>query len=390
MTGSMINRTLAERIAKTLPLGKVIVIYGARQVGKSSLLKMIWGDDENVLWLNGEELQTRSLLEDVSIERMRTMLSGRKTIIIDEAQNILNIGLQLKRLKDNMPEVQIIATGSSSFDLANKINEPMTGRKIELQMYALSYKELADHFGAYETDADLEQRLVFGSYPEVVCSRGMERDLLANLSSDYLYKDILTWGHIKKSERLIKLLQALALQIGSQVSYTEIGNLCGLDNKTVERYISVLEQAFIIFRLPSFARNMRNELKFGKKIYFYDLGIRNALIGNFSPVELRSDVGRLWENFLVTERLKLLSNSGFYGHLFFWRDQQQSEIDLLEEEDGHLRAYEFKWNAKRTVKVPAKFATNYPDASFSVITRDNYHDFLTDYSPKNILLGSVA
>lgn len=372
----MIHRILADRVKEFLPLGKAIVIYGARQVGKSSLLQMLWGNDADVLWLNGEETATRQLLENVSIENLKTRLSGRRTILIDEAQNIVNIGLQLKRIKDNIPALQIVATGSSSFDLANKVNEPMTGRKIELRMFPLSYGELVQHFGAFEEGAQLEHRLVYGNYPEVVCSPGMERELLVNLSSSYLYKDILTWEHIKKSERLTKLLQALALQIGSQVSYTEIGNLCGLDNKTVERYITLLEQSFIIFRLPSFARNMRNELKFSKKIYFYDLGIRNALIGNFSPLEMRNDAGQLWENYLISGRMKALHYKGFYGHCYFWRNQQQVEIDFIEEVDGQLRAYEFKWNAKRTVKIPVSFSKNYPEATFTVITRENYHDFL--------------
>lgn len=372
----MIKRIIAERIAKMLTLKKTIVIYGARQVGKSCLLQMIWSGDSDVLWLNGEETQTRQLFENVDMGRLRMMLSGRKTIILDEAQNILNIGLQLKRIKDTMPDVQVIATGSSSFDLANKINEPMTGRKLEMKMFPLCYQELVNHFGAFEENSQLEHRLVYGCYPEVVCSSGMERELLANLTSSYLYKDILTWEHIKKSERLTRLLQALALQIGSQVSYTELGNLCGLDNKTVERYISLLEQAFIVFRLPSFARNVRNELKFSKKIYFYDLGIRNALIGNFSPLDMRSDAGQLWENYLVSERIKISNYRGFYGHHYFWRNQKQAEIDFLEEEDGRLRAYEFKWNTKRQVQAPASFAQSYPEATFTVVTRDNYHDFL--------------
>lgn len=372
----MIQREISKRIAQLLTLKKAIVIYGARQVGKSSLLQMIWGNDNGVMWLNGEDIQTRLLIEDVNLDRLQAMMSGRKIIVIDEAQNILNIGLQLKRIKDSMPDIQIIATGSSSFDLANKINEPMTGRKIELRMFPLSYGELVNHFGAFEEHKMLEKRLLFGSYPEVVCSPGMERQLLTNLTSSYLYKDILTWEHIKKSERLTKLLQALALQIGSQVSYTEIGNLCGLDNKTVERYISLLEQAFIIFRLPSFARNLRNELKFSKKVYFYDLGIRNSLIGNFSPLDIRTDAGALWENYLVSEHIKVCCNTGFYGNHYFWRNQQQAEIDLIEEVDGKLYAYEFKWKQGKKVNAPANFSKNYPEAVFKVVTPDNYGDFL--------------
>lgn len=373
---SMIKREIARQVAKLLPMGKAIIIYGARQVGKSSLLNMIWGGDSDVMWLNGEDIQTRQLMEDISLDRLRSMLSGRKTMIIDEAQNILNIGLQLKRIKDAMPDIQIIATGSSSFDLANKVNEPMTGRKFELKMFPLCYRELVEHHGAYEEHKQLERRLLYGSYPEVVCSAGMERELLSSLTSSYLYKDILTWENIKKSDRLTKLLQALALQIGSQVSYSEIGGLCGLDNKTVERYVALLEQAFIVFRLPSFARNLRNELKFSKKIYFYDLGIRNALIGNFSPLNIRTDVGALWENYLISERLKACSYSGFYGRHYFWRNQQQAEIDLIEEIDGRLSAFEFKWKPNKKTAAPTNFINNYSEASFTVVTPENYEKFL--------------
>lgn len=372
----MIKRVLEDNIRRALQLNKAVIIYGARQVGKSSLLQMLWADNPDVLWLNGEEASTRQLFDNIDLSRLQMMLSGRKTIVIDEAQNILNIGLQLKRIKDNLPDVKIIATGSSSFDLANQINEPMTGRKIELKMFPLSYRELVCHYGAYECQQQLNHRLVFGSYPEVVVTPGAERELLSNLSSSYLYKDILNWEHIKKSDRLTKLLQALAFQIGSQISYTELGVLCGLDNKTVERYITLLEQAFIIFRLPSFARNMRNELKFGKKVYFYDLGIRNALIGNFNMMNLRNDQGQLWENYLVSERIKACHNKGFYGHHYFWRNQSQAEIDLIEEVDGKLYAYEFKWNTKKQVKPPSNFIQNYPEAEFKVITPDNYHEFL--------------
>lgn len=372
----MIARTLSETLKAKIHFRKIIVLYGARQVGKSTLLHELFMDRQDVLWMNGDEASTLSFFENFSVERFLSIMGGKSTVVIDEAQNILNIGLKLKQIYDRHPEIQIVTSGSSSFDLANKINEPLTGRKLEYRLFPLSFQELAGHNGLFEEKKKLKTRLIFGSYPDVVTSPGEEREILENLASSYLYKDILRWENLKKSERLTKLLQALALQIGSQVSYAEVGNICGLDGKTVEKYIAVLEQAFIIFRLSSFSRNLRNELKFSRKIYFYDNGIRNAIIGNYNDISLRGDAGALWENYMISERVKLNSYRQKYAKTYFWRTKDMSEIDYIEENDGNLHAYEFKWNARRHPSAPKSFSTAYPDAIFSVVTPDNYDSFL--------------
>ena len=372
----MIHRTLEEILPSKESLKKVIIVYGARQVGKTSLLQQLYGNTSDMLWLNGEHSETRNLIESVNGQNVVSLFVKYKKLIIDEAQNILNIGRYLKIIHDNLPDLQIIVTGSSSFDLANKINEPLTGRKLEYKLFPLSFGEMVEHHGLFEEKSLLPQRLIYGYYHDVVCNPESQRELLNNLASSYLYKDILIWENLKKSEKINKLLQAISLQVGSMVSYTELGNLCGLDNKTIEKYIALLEQAFIIFRLPSYARNQRNELKFGKKIYFYDNGIRNAIIGNFSEIELRSDVGALWENFIVAERVKMCNNKQTYSNHWFWRTKQQSEIDLIEETDGKLNAFEFKWNVNRKCSVPLSFAQSYPEATFRVVTPDTIEEFL--------------
>ena len=326
----MIPRKLESVILNHLDWHKVVIIYGARQVGKTSLLNTLFEQRGDVLWLNGEALQTQSMFQQFSLDTFRTTLRRCKMLIIDEAQNIKNIGFYLKQLYDNLKDIQIIVTGSSSFDLANKINEPLTGRKLEYHLYPLSYSEMSDYHGVYEERSKLNHRLVYGYYPEVINRIGNEQEVLTNLSNSYLYKDILNWERIKKSERILKLLQALAFQMGSQVSYSELGNLCSLDKQTVEVYISLLEQAFIIFRLPSFARNHRNELKFAKKVYFYDNGIRNAIINNFSDIHMRTDAGALWENFLIAERQKKNMYDLHYCSQYFWRTTTQTEIDYIE------------------------------------------------------------
>lgn len=372
----MVDRILSKEIDKRLFKGKAIIIMGPRQVGKSSLLTAKFKDNEDVIWLEGDNIEVQSIFENFSLSVAKSIIGNKKILIIDEAQNILNIGLKLKVVTDQLKDIQLIATGSSSFDLANKINEPLTGRKWEYTLYPLSFAEMVQHHGFWEEKKLLDQRLIFGYYPDVVMQNQDAKSILRSLSTSYLYKDVLRWENIKKSDRIVKLLQSLAFQVGSQVSYTELGNLCGLDNKTVEKYIFLLEKAFVIFRLPSFSRNLRNELKFSKKIYFYDNGIRNALIANYNPIELRSDIGVLWENFIISERIKKLHYTHGYANQWFWRTQAQKEIDYIEEYDGQIYAYEFKWNTKKTNKIPSDFAKAYPTAKFQVITPDNFQEFV--------------
>ncbi|MDG2193775.1 MAG: ATP-binding protein [Polaribacter sp.] len=364
-------------IQSKLNKGKAIIIYGARQVGKTTLLKKIFKkDSKEIYWLNGDRVEDRALLENASSTRLLSFLSGKKMIIIDEAQRIEDIGLKLKIIFDETP-IQIVATGSSSFDLANKIQEPMTGRKYEYKLYPFSFDELAQHSNTFEEYKQLPNRLLFGSYPDVVLHEGNQREVLENLANSYLYKDILEWGKIKKSAKILKLLQAIAFQIGSQVSYTELSRIVGINKETVENYIDLLEKSFVIFRLHSFSRNLRNELKKSKKIYFYDNGIRNALINNFNPIELRNDVGALWENYIISERIKYTDHHQIYANRYFWRTRYQQEIDYIEEREGKLFAYEFKWNTHKKVKIPNSFMNAYPDTKTKIITPANYHEFIT-------------
>lgn len=353
---------------------------GARQTGKTTLIESICRGRGDVLWLNGDEPDVRSLMEDLTSTRLSAIIGKKKVIVIDEAQRVKDIGLIIKLMTDQITDVQVIASGSSSFELANKVNEPLTGRKWEYKLFPLSFGELASENGLLNEKRMLAHRLVYGSYPEVASKPGDERELLLELTDSYLFKDILTLEQIKKPEKLVMLLQALAYQVGSQVSYMEVGQKCGLDNKTVERYITLMEQAYVIFRLGSFSRNLRNELTTSKKIYFVDNGIRNALIANFSQLENRADVGALWENYLVSERIKFLRNNGIWANFWFWRTAQQNEIDYVEESDGKINAYEFKWNPKAKSKFPKVFAEAYPGARFTTVHSDNLEEFLLKWS----------
>lgn len=374
----MINRLTAERIKAAAKSKKIVILMGARQVGKTTLLKSLFQNSDSTLWLNGDELDIQNLFANLSADRFKAYLGKNKILVIDEAQRIEDIGLRLKVLADSLKDIQIFATGSSSFDLANRVNEPLTGRKREFQLFPLSFKELASNSDLLTEKRMIPHRLIFGSYPEVVMSHGNEIEILKELSQSYLYKDILSFEKIRHSDKLIKLLQALAWQVGSQVSYNELAQICSIDSKTVEHYITILEQAFIIFRLGTFSRNLRNELKNNRKIYFYDNGIRNAIIANFSAVENRNDAGALWENYLISERIKKNSYDGIMANTAFWRTKEQQEIDYLEERDGNLCAYEFKWSeaAAKKTRVPLTFSRAYPDAKFSVITPQNVEDFL--------------
>lgn len=373
----MIHRTLENTIMSLLETRKAIIIMGARQVGKSTLLSKMLSGRDDVIWMNGDEIDVQALFSQMTSTRIRTILSAHHILVVDEAQRIPDIGLRLKLITDQVPEIQVIATGSSSFELASKVNEPLTGRKREFLMFPVTFGEMVSHTNLIEELRMIPHRMIFGYYPEVVSSPGKERAVLKELTDSYLYRDILSLEGINKPDKLVRLLQALAFQIGSQVSYNEVSQLVGLDPKTIERYVDILEKSYIIFRLGSFSRNLRNELKNSRKIYFWDLGIRNAVIGNLSQVESRTDVGALWENFVITERMKRLSYNGSFAQTWFWRTQQQKEIDYIEEEDGQLNAYEFKWNKnKNQIKVPSSFASAYPEASFHLITPQNVDEFI--------------
>lgn len=372
----MINRFLQPQLESLLGSHKAIILMGARQVGKSTLLQLLLGQRQDVLWLNGDNNDVQTLFTAISAERIHSLMGTKRVLVIDEAQRIPNIGVQLKIIIDQLSDVQVIATGSSSFELASKVNEPLTGRKREFKLYPLTFSEMAEHSSLIEELRLIPHRLVYGYYPEVVATPGQEANILKELTDSYLYRDILTLDKVAKSDKLVLLLKALAMQIGSQVSYNELSGLVGIDAKTIERYITVLEQSYIIFRLGSFSRNLRNELKFSKKIYFWDMGIRNAVIGNFSLAETRSDIGAMWENFAIAERMKQINYRHPFAQSYFWRTKQQTEIDYIEELDGSLQAFEFKWNERKSPRCPLAFSNAYPDAAFSVITPSNIDDFL--------------
>lgn len=372
----MIERFLYKIIEDKLFKGKVIVLAGARQVGKTTLLKQILRNKEGVLWLNGDEMQVQNLFNNASADRLLSEFGNNKIVILDEAQRIKDIGLRLKLIADADSDIQMIATGSSAFELANKVNEPLTGRKWEYQMFPLSFGEMVAHHGKMKEMRMLPKRIVYGYYPEVVTNEGNEVEILKLLTDAYLYKDILSWENIKHPDKLQTLLRALAYQVGSQVSFNELSQMCSLDSKTVERYVTLLEQCYIIFRLPSFSRNLRHELKASRKIYFYDNGIRNALIADYTAPEIRQDIGALWENFVVSERMKCNEYYHRWVNRYFWRTTQQQEIDYLEEGGGKLQAYEIKWNARKKATITKTFTDAYPDTAFKVITPDNIAEFL--------------
>ena len=372
----MVSRLLEKNIKDNFFKGKAIIILGARQVGKTTLLKKIANNIENVLWLNADTFEVQTLLEEASSKRFMSIIKNNKIVIIDEAQRIKNIGLKLKIITDEFEAVQLIVTGSSSFDLSNEINEPLTGRKFEYKLFSFSFEEMVKHHGLFEELNLLEQRMIYGYYPDVVVSKDNKDDILKLLADSYLFKDILIWNKIKKSDKIIKLLQALAFQVGNQVSYNELGKIVGLNSETVESYVQLLEKSFIIFRHGTFSRNLRSELKKTRKIYFFDNGIRNAVINNFTAIELRNDKGALWENFIISERKKYLSYHKIYTNTYFWRTHAQQEIDYIEEREGNLFAFEFKWSKHKKSYIPKTFTKTYPQAIAKIITPGNFEDFL--------------
>ena len=371
----MIDRILQKTLLKKLKDNKAIIVLGPRQVGKTTLLHKLF-TSSNTLWLNGDDSDTRLLLEQPNATKLKSIIGKHKYLIIDEAQRIQNIGVCIKIIVDQIKNVKVIATGSSSFELANKINEPLTGRKWEYFLYPLSFQEMVNNHGLLTEKRLLENRLLYGYYPEVIINPSEAKSIIKSLADSYLYKDILIWENIKKPEKLERLIQALAFQVGSEVSYNELGQTCGLDKETVEKYIQLLEKAFIVFRLNSFSRNLRNELKKSRKIYFFDNGIRNAVINQFSPLVSRNDKGILWENYIISERFKHTHYKQIYCNKYFWRTTAQQEIDYIEEKDGHLFAFEFKWNSKKKTIFTKTFTNEYNPKETKTITPDNMEDFI--------------
>ena len=373
----MIQREIQTVIEQRLFKGKAIILTGPRQVGKTTLFKKIVSRiNVDVLTLNCDEPEARSLLTDTNIQKLQSIIGKHKLVMIDEAQRVKNIGLTLKLIIDAWPDVQLLVTGSSSLDLANEINEPLTGRKFEYHLYPFSTKELVLAGNMLTEQQSLEKRLIYGAYPDVINFAGNEKECLLNLSTNYLYKDILAMSDIRKPMQLENLLMDLALQIGHEISYNELAQTIQTDKETVERYIDFLEQCYIVFRLSAFNRNLRNEIKKGKKIYFYDNGIRNAILQNFSPLNLRQDVGSLWENYFISERLKANHYRRHFAKSFFWRTFQKQEIDLIEDSDGMITAFEIKWNERRQPRIPKSFAEAYPNHLFQIVNRTNYLDYL--------------
>ena len=379
----MIERNIEDKIKTVLFKGKAIILYGARQTGKTTLVKSIAADyGEKAKYFNGDISDIKMLFSDITPTMFKRIIGKSKLVIIDEAQSIHNIGTSLKIIVDEISDVQILATGSSAFELADKTSEPLTGRKYEFQLYPFSYNELSRHYGLIEENRLLYERLVYGCYPEIVTTPDNEKtDLLRALSGSYLYKDILMLDYVKKPALLEKLLRALALQIGSEVNYNELAKILKVDYKTIEKYIDLLCKTFVIFVLPALNRNVRNEITKGRKIYFMDNGIRNAVIGDFNIVENRTDIGALWENYLISERLKYLNNNKLYNQSFFWRTTQQQEIDYVEEnESGNkMYAWEFKWSNKKNARFSKTFINAYSDLleKKELVNPENYTSFIS-------------
>lgn len=370
----MIVRDLLPKIEEKLGKGKVIVLIGPRQVGKTTLINSLL-KDISFLFLDGDDSVVADILANANTEILKSIIGSYKYVFIDEVQRIPNIGLKLKIIVDQIKNVQVIVSGSSAFDINHVTQEPLTGRKFEYHLYPISWNEFEANVGYIKAQQQLELRLLYGMYPDVINNFGNEYEILKNLVSSYLYKDVLGLAGIRKSDVLEKILKALAFQVGSEVSYNEIAQLVGVDKNTVNNYIDLLEKAFVIFRLNSFSKNLRNEIKANRKIYFYDNGVRNMLIGNFNSLEFRQDKGALWENFLVSERKKLLSYTDSLSKTYFWRTTAQQEIDYIEINADAVAAFEFKWSSTKKSKLPKSFDTAYKP-SFMVVNKDNFREFL--------------
>lgn len=376
----MIKRELQEILEKRVDHKKAIIIFGPRQVGKTTLTKAIADSlEEDFEYFNGDNAVTKTLWKVENIEGLILSFGKKKLVILDEAQSIEQVGLICKQLIDAELGIQFIITGSSSLTIADQTQEPLTGRKWEHHLYPISCGELMQHQGVPTFLQLLPQYLIYGMYPEVVSNILDAREILISITNSYLYKDVLALVGLKRPQLLEKILKALALQVGSEVSLNEIATLVSADVKTVDNYIYLLEQVFVVYRLGTISRNERNEISTKKKIFFYDNGVRNALIGNFAPIAVRQDIGALWENFLMTERKKLLAYNGFYGRSYFWRNKQKAEIDYVEEIDGKVYAFEFKWNPKTKVSFPKAFIESYKPEITKTVHRENFWQWLNEY-----------
>lgn len=370
----MIARTLEHVLKERFGRGKAIVVLGPRQVGKTTLVNHCLADHE-VLFLNGDDINVRRTLETAGGAVLKALIGKFRWVFIDEAQRIRDIGLVSKLIVDGFNDVQLVISGSSALDINQALQEPLTGRKFEYHLYPIGWEEFEDHVGYLEAQAQLEERLIYGMYPDVIVNRSNAQEILKQLASSYLYKDVLALSGIRRPELLEKLLQALALQIGNEVSYNELAQLLGVDKATVAKYIDLLEKTFIVFKLRSFNRNARNEIKNNRKIYFYDTGIRNAILNNFNALDLRADKGALWENFLIVERMKRNAYHQRHVNSYFWRTTTGQEIDYVEEANGILTAYEFKWKTQPKHKMPASFFANYT-AQGELIDTSSFRDFV--------------
>lgn len=370
-----IERQISQKIEDDFFKGKIIVLLGARQVGKTTLISMLPSCKSNpALFLDGENADVQQLLKNPNAERLKQVAGANKVVVIDEAQKIENIGSILKLFADYVKDIQVLASGSSAFELRNSLNEPLTGRKFEYNLFPLSFVEMVAHTGLLEEIRQLPQRLVYGYYPEIVSKPREAERLLRFLSDSYLYKDIFLFKGIKKPEKMLELLKLLAWQIGGEVNYHELSKTLRIDHQTIESYIAMLEQAFVTYRLPAYHNNHRAELKKSKKIYFNDLGIRNALINDFRPVEVRNDAGALFENFIINELRKQNEYKQVFANFYFWRNTEQREIDLIIEKNNQLQAVEIKWKTSKKIRLTKSFSNLYPDTQFKVIHRDNFFE----------------
>ncbi len=375
-----INRAIKDAFLKKMTPNKVLLLLGARRVGKTSFIEHFINDNikEPVLELYGEDMSTAEILKQRTVENYKRLMGKHKVLIIDEAQKIQDIGQILKLMVDKIDGIKIIATGSSVFDLANQLGEPLTGRKVTFNLYPLAQMEYSEEENLVQTKSLLEERLIYGNYPELLKYDSYEEKAayLNELVNSYLLKDILEHDGIKNSAKLINLLRLLAFQIGKEVSLEELGRQLGMSRSSVERYLDLLSKVFVIYKVSGFSRNLRKEITKTSRWYFYDNGIRNTLIANFNPIALRNDIGELWENYLLSERIKYQQYSGMIVNNYFWRTYYQQEIDWIEEREGNLFAYEIKWKDKK-VKVPSAWKDAYPDSEYSVISQDNYLNFIT-------------